>query len=34
MTAAYSFAKDHLDKGIQEAAENNIDLNTYGQERI
>ena len=31
MTNAYSLAKQHLDAGVAEAAENNIDLNKYGQ---
>ncbi|HKI73873.1 MAG TPA: hypothetical protein VJ998_04485 [Pseudomonadales bacterium] len=31
MADAYSLAKQHLDAGIAEAAENNIDLNAYGQ---
>ena len=34
MTDAYSLAKEHLDKGILEAADSNIDLNTYGQALI
>ena len=34
MTDAYSLAKGHLDKCIQEAVENDIDLNTYGQAPI
>jgi len=34
MTDAYSLAKEHPDKGILEAADNNIDLNTYGQALI
>jgi len=31
MTDAYTLAKQHLDVGIQEAADNNIDINAYGQ---
>jgi len=31
MTDAYTLAKQHLDAGIQEAADNNVDLNAYGQ---
>ncbi len=31
MPDAYTLAKQHLDTGIQEAAENNIELNAYGQ---
>jgi hypothetical protein len=31
MADAYTLAKNHLNAGIQEAAENNIDLNAYGQ---
>lgn len=31
MADAYSLAKEHLDKNIAEAADNNIDLNAYGQ---
>jgi hypothetical protein len=31
MTDAYTLAKQHLDTGIQEAADNNVDLNAYGQ---
>lgn len=31
MADAYSLAKQHLDAGIKEAAENNIELNAYGQ---
>ena len=31
MADAYSLAKQHLDQCIAEAAENNIDLNAYGQ---
>jgi len=34
MTNAYSLAKEHLDKCLQEATKNNIDLNTYGQALI
>ncbi len=31
MADAYSLAKQHLEAGIAEAAENNVDLNAYGQ---
>ena len=31
MADAYSLAKQHLDAGIAEAAENNISVNAYGQ---
>ena len=31
MADAYSIAKKHLDQGIAEAAENNVDLNAFGQ---
>lgn len=31
MADAYSLAKKHLDAGINEASENNIELNAYGQ---
>jgi flagellar biosynthesis/type III secretory pathway chaperone len=31
MTDAYSRAKQHLDEGIKQAEENNVDLNAYGQ---
>ena len=31
MADAYTLAKNHLNAGIQEAAENNIDLNAYVQ---
>jgi len=31
MADAYSLAKQHLDAGILDAAENNVDLNAYGQ---
>jgi len=34
MTIAYSLAKEHLDKCLQEATKNNVDLNTYGQALI
>jgi len=34
MTNAYSLAKEHLDKCLQEATKNNVDLNTYGQALI
>ena len=34
MADAYSLAEEHLDKCIQEAAGNNIDLNAYGQALI
>ena len=34
MADAYSLAKKHLDAGIEEAAENNISLNAYGQALI
>ncbi len=34
MTDAYSLAKAHLDQGVSEAAENNIDANAYGQALI
>lgn len=31
MADAYTIAKQHLDAGIAEAKENNIDANAYGQ---
>jgi len=31
MTDAYTLAQQHLDAGIQDAADNNVDLNAYGQ---
>ena len=31
MADAYTLAKQHLEAGITEAAENNVDLNAYGQ---
>ena len=34
MADAYSLAREHLKRGFEEAAENNIDNNTYGQALI
>lgn len=34
MTNAYSLAEQHIESGTKEAAENNIDLNAYGQALI
>ncbi len=34
MADAYTLAKQHLDAGIADAAENNIDANAYGQALI
>ena len=34
MADAYSLAKQHLDAGVTEAKENNIDSNAYGQALI
>ena len=34
MADAYSLAKQHLDAGLAEAGENNIDPNAYGQALI
>jgi hypothetical protein len=34
MADAYSLAKEHLLKGIEDAASNNIDSDTYGQALI
>ncbi len=34
MADAYSLAKAHLEKGVSEAKENNIDANAYGQALI
>lgn len=34
MADAYSLAKQHLDAGMTEAKENNIDSNAYGQALI
>lgn len=31
MADAYSLAAKHLDENISEAADNNVDLNSYGQ---
>jgi hypothetical protein len=31
MTDAFSLAKKHLDAGVTEAEEHNVDLNAYGQ---
>ncbi|MCB1644596.1 MAG: hypothetical protein KDI36_04045 [Pseudomonadales bacterium] len=31
MADAYTLAKQHLDTNIAEAADNNVDLNAYGQ---
>lgn len=34
MADTYSLAKQHLDAGVAEAQENNIDANAYGQALI
>lgn len=34
MADAYSLAKQHLDAGVTEAIDNNIDSNAYGQALI
>lgn len=34
MADAYSMAKQHLEAGVAEAVENNIDTNAYGQALI
>lgn len=31
MTDAYTLAKQHLDTGIKDAADNNVDIDAYGQ---